>query len=370
MTRLDEFLASLSLRQKRSRNFKRIQSKLQRRRKQLERHFASPSTLAKRAQREAKNVLRRKLAGLRGNYSALNTSQKFNVDKLISTVPSKKINSIAKKILPRVVRKEQSRVQKVMGRKKVNEEKMGPVEIGTDEIVRRYASMTPGQQDLVKKKLAEAYVSLRRGSRIRHSAFLNTHVRRAKGYERPQRHSKGGHHRATNRMARKSEMRIKFPGIKTSDMTTFQLNAIKKMLDTASGRKRIKRRSGMHRGGHGRSRNRADARRLSLPANRYNFDRTGGFGLNADYQPSGNILNETDFKRVEKFLMYGMAPRKKLELYKRILRNPEQAIKVQRFRKPIITVLNKLLSLTTEHDPTYHRLRTILLNNPVQEEGK
>ena len=108
---LDEAVMTLQQRMKRARTMKRIAKKLAMKRKIRKKRFADASRLLQRARKAAKNILRKKLAGSRGeNYKQLSFSGKMSVDKLVDK-RSGVIDKLAKRLLPKVRKAEMARVK-------------------------------------------------------------------------------------------------------------------------------------------------------------------------------------------------------------------------------------------------------------------
>lgn len=102
---------NIQARLKKSRLMKRIAPKLARMRKIKAKRLAPKEVLMKRAQKTARNILRKKLAGERGeNYKELSPSAKKTVDNLLDG-KDKIVKNIVRRILPSVRRKEQERVR-------------------------------------------------------------------------------------------------------------------------------------------------------------------------------------------------------------------------------------------------------------------
>lgn len=111
MEELDEAVMTLQQRMKRARTMKRIAKKLAMKRKIRKKRFADASRLLQRARKVAKQILRKKLAGSRGeNYKQLSYSGKMSVDKLVDK-RSSVIDKLAKRLLPKVRKAEMARVK-------------------------------------------------------------------------------------------------------------------------------------------------------------------------------------------------------------------------------------------------------------------
>jgi hypothetical protein len=108
---------TIAQRQKKARQMKRLAPKLARFRKMRAKRMADREQLLKRAQKAARNVIRKKVAGERGtDYSALSASEKITIDKLVAK-KSAIIQKLAKKLLPKVRKKEIERLKQARGSK-------------------------------------------------------------------------------------------------------------------------------------------------------------------------------------------------------------------------------------------------------------
>ena len=119
-TELQEVL-NMQQRMKRRAIMRRLKSKIKRGRMVAQRRKASPEKLKKRAQRKAKELIRKRLAGQRGaNYSKLPVSARMAIDK---KVEGKKavISRLAKRLMPKVRSAEAKRFRDRTA-KKTNEE--------------------------------------------------------------------------------------------------------------------------------------------------------------------------------------------------------------------------------------------------------
>ena len=102
---------SLAQRQARGRQMKRLAPKLARMRKLKAKRMADPDAIKKRAQKAAKNIIRKKIAGERGaDYSSLSASEKITIDKMVAK-KSAVIQKLAKKLIPKVKKAEQERLK-------------------------------------------------------------------------------------------------------------------------------------------------------------------------------------------------------------------------------------------------------------------
>ena len=122
---LNEARAPLTLQQRRKRAMlmRRYKSKIKRGREIAKRKMATTSKLATRAQRQAKQIVRKKVAGKRGtNYRNLSVADRMAVDKLVNR-KADLIKKIAKRLMPKVKKAELERMKnsKAVKKESVNE---------------------------------------------------------------------------------------------------------------------------------------------------------------------------------------------------------------------------------------------------------
>jgi nicotinic acid mononucleotide adenylyltransferase len=118
---LDEAALTLQQRQKRSRLMKRLAKKMQRKKQIAARRMADSKKIQKRALKKARQIVRKKVAGERGEkYATLAAAQKISIDKLVDK-KQPLIAKIAKKLLPKVRKAEMERLKKARSSK--NEER-------------------------------------------------------------------------------------------------------------------------------------------------------------------------------------------------------------------------------------------------------
>lgn len=99
-------------RMKRRAIMRRLKSKIQRGRKIAQRKRASQDKLKKRASRQARQIVRKKLAGARGgNYNDLPLSSRQQIDKRLEKKKTL-ISRIAKRLIPKVRKAESQRLSK------------------------------------------------------------------------------------------------------------------------------------------------------------------------------------------------------------------------------------------------------------------
>lgn len=101
------------------RRMKRLAPKMAKSRMRHAKRMASPEKMMKKAMKAAKVKLRKKVAGKKGlKYSQLSPSEKMSVDKMVmkKATPAK-IKALAKKLMPKVRKKEIERVKMARGQK-------------------------------------------------------------------------------------------------------------------------------------------------------------------------------------------------------------------------------------------------------------
>jgi len=103
----------------RGRLMKRLAPKMAKSRKRMAKRMASPEKLMQKAMKAAKVKLRKKVAGKKGlNYAQLSPSEKMSVDKMVARKATPvKIKALAKKLMPKVRKKEVERVKMARGQK-------------------------------------------------------------------------------------------------------------------------------------------------------------------------------------------------------------------------------------------------------------
>ena len=120
---LDEDRKPLTLGQRMKRRIlmKRLAPKIARQRKIKMRRKAGKEDLQKRARKAAITILKKKVAGAKGaDYKNLSPSEKIGIDKLVQKRLGA-VDKIAKRLMPKILKKETERVQS-MRSSKVNEE--------------------------------------------------------------------------------------------------------------------------------------------------------------------------------------------------------------------------------------------------------
>lgn len=116
---------ALSIQQRRKRGLvmRRYRQKIKRARMMAQRRLARSDTLKRRANKAARQFLRKRVAGSRGvKYAALSPTEKMQVDRLVDKRKSG-LKRIAQRLLPMVRRKETQRLRAYMqSRQKKNEQ--------------------------------------------------------------------------------------------------------------------------------------------------------------------------------------------------------------------------------------------------------
>ena len=119
---LDEQKKPLSISQRKAigRRMKRLAPKLQRIKKMKAKKMADAKTIQKRAQKAAIKLIRKKVAGKKGqDYANLSPGDKMNVDRLVAK-KSAIIQKLAKKLIPATRKKEIARLKSQRGSKNEN----------------------------------------------------------------------------------------------------------------------------------------------------------------------------------------------------------------------------------------------------------
>jgi len=143
---------TLQQRRKRKLTMRRIKNKIKRGRRIAQRKMANPEKLKARAQRKAKEAVRKRVAGQRGkNYKQLSMSQRMQIDKMVEKRKAL-ISKLAKRLLPQVRKAERERLKTYRARKSANEEFNFISELSSIvESVERYKLSENIQSNLRKK---------------------------------------------------------------------------------------------------------------------------------------------------------------------------------------------------------------------------
>jgi len=144
---------TLQQRRKRKLTMRRIKNKIKRGRRISQRKLATPEKIKTRAQRKAKEEVRKRIAGKRGvNYKSLPMSQRIQIDKMVEKRKNL-IQKLAKRLLPKVKKAERERLKKFRQRKSSNEE------------INLISQLSPLIESVERYKLSEnIYANLKRKS--------------------------------------------------------------------------------------------------------------------------------------------------------------------------------------------------------------
>ena len=114
---INERVYTLMQRRKAAIKMRRLKYRVQRMRKLKRKRMATADMLKRRARRQARNLMRKRIAGPKGaNYSALSPSEKMQIDKRIqSKLPI--INKLAKRLMPKVKSAELVRLRAARSKK-------------------------------------------------------------------------------------------------------------------------------------------------------------------------------------------------------------------------------------------------------------
>lgn len=108
---LDEAVLTLSQRRKRALTMRKYKNKIAAARKRMAKRLASKEKLKLRAERAARNVLRKKFAGEKGaNYDDLSPSEKIIVDKRIEGKKGA-VRAIAKRLMPKIIQADREKLK-------------------------------------------------------------------------------------------------------------------------------------------------------------------------------------------------------------------------------------------------------------------
>lgn len=119
---LDETVLNLQQRMKRAQTIRRNEKKLERSREIAKAKLAPDKNIQKRAYSQARQIVRRKVAGQRGaEYETLGPTEKMAIDRLVER-RQKLIKKIALRLMPKVKQAEQARLQAFMKGKALKNE--------------------------------------------------------------------------------------------------------------------------------------------------------------------------------------------------------------------------------------------------------
>ena len=118
----EEAVMSFAQRRKRALQMKRLAPRIQAKKKIAMRKMASRDKLLKRSRKAAITLLRKKLAGKKGeNYANLTTGAKIQIDRMIEKKRGA-VQKIAKKMFPKIMKKERERLKSLKAPKEQVEE--------------------------------------------------------------------------------------------------------------------------------------------------------------------------------------------------------------------------------------------------------
>jgi hypothetical protein len=299
---------SYEVRKKRSRKLHAIVHRLLNLKKLKQNKIAPDAVLRKRAQKLARTLLRKKVAGLQGSkYSEIPTSQRIAIDKLLDKLPKSRIGALA------------------------------------------------------KQQVTESF---KHHIRRKQSAKLRRKERERGGYDAPQRPNPRGLQRSSGMKIRDATLQRKFPGLNLRNADPYTKAAVRAMLSkgdkkrAAKAKKHVSKRSG-----------RAEAERLTRHSSKRKYDYGSMHLTNSwDLNMIADILLEGEFtagqeKKFQQLFIRGLVEKNKVEQYKRIFRNLPESIKYQRFQTDIASILDKLIDMITEDDVIYRRIRLNLLKH-------
>jgi hypothetical protein len=355
---------------RRSRKMHSLVSKLLRLKKAKQSRFASKTELKKRAQRLAKILIRKRLAGVSGTqYHQMSLSQRIQVDKLVDALPKARISKLAIKLVPVVTKAEQERLEAYKkSHSKLNESKAKSKKEKRKELLKKTRFSHGKHKDEVgdaqrdvrdyqeEYNLDEAISIATRRNRgetlkrkrhlIKRGAYTSRHRRRPKG-----------HSRSTSRLSR--QVRAQHLGVRVdlNKLSPDQRRVVQNMIDKGETHGKI-------RDFLKKLENRAELTRLSTPANSRELktkSRSRTYGLNNSYDPLEPIIEEyifeTDMHKFDRLFMQGLVSKDNLHLYRRIFKNLHDSIKFARYRKDIVKILDRLVDLITDNNGIYQRIR-------------
>ncbi len=325
---------SMELRRKRARTMRAISVRLHNMKKMKINRLAPAATLKNRANKVARQMLRKKLAGKAGkNYASLNLSQKMAIDRMVDHAPKARLRAVAKRLLPFVTRAEHTRLATVRGHKELKES-------------------TSHKQRMHRAAAAERSAHKRKAG----TGFgQNRHRINMKGLGR-----------ANNRQARTEllkQMGGQMTGNKLKDAGIRDI-----LIDRKSRLSSIRSRSSARRFSSRGSRSDL-ARRSRKNFNRYDLQNRGFASLKNSYTVhdefaelmAEGVIN----KKFEALFIRGLAARNKVEQYKRVFRNLSGNVRLVRYQSDITKMLKDLVQIITDDDTIYRRIRLIL-----QKKGK
>ena len=114
---INERVLTMLQRRKAGLKMRRLRFRIARARKLKRKRMATTDMLTRRARRQARNFIRKRIAGKQGgNYAALSPSQKIQIDKRVEKKQAF-INKLAKRLLPKVKQAELARLRSARAKK-------------------------------------------------------------------------------------------------------------------------------------------------------------------------------------------------------------------------------------------------------------
>jgi len=300
--------------------------------------FASAQKIKERSEKLARMMLRKKIAGISGkNYATLNTSRKIQIDKLVDSLPKKRRQLLAKRLVPYVIKAEQARLQSLKSKK------------------------TPKKTGITEELILE--ITAKEQSRRKAASERSKHKRKhAKAHSRPTRpHEREGELRAKSRARISATLRRLFPGInpksKYGKLAMQMMRGLTKKKPGRFTKTRIKQ---------------ADFRRISLPGkNPMSPGKVDRRTLFQDFDYDfAEILIERNDDRLNKLFLRGLVDRDKIEHYKRIFNNLKTNVRYRRYQDDIVDLMDTLVDIITKDNPIYQRVRHKLASNKSIREEK
>ena len=300
--------------------------------------FASAQKIKERSEKLARMMLRKKIAGISGkDYATLNTSRKIQIDKLVDSLPKKRRQLLAKRLVPYVIKAEQARLQSLKSKK------------------------TPKKTGITEELILEitAKEKLRRKAASQRSKHKRKH---AKAHSRPTRpHEREGELRAKSRARISATLRRLFPGInpksKYGKLAMQMMRGLTKKKPGRFTKTRIKQ---------------TDLSRISLPGkNPMSPGKVDRRTLFQDFDYDfAEILIERNDDRLNKLFLRGLVDRDKIEHYKRIFNNLKTNVRYRRYQDDIVDLMDTLVDIITKDNPIYQRVRHKLASNKSIREEK
>ena len=304
--------------------------------------FASAQKIKERSEKLARMMLRKKIAGISGkNYATLNTSRKIQIDKLVDSLPKKRRQLLAKRLVPYVIKAEQARLQSLKSKK------------------------TPKKTGITEELILE--ITAKEQSRRKAASERSKHKRkRAEAHSRPTRpHKRRGRSRAESRARVGAKEQELYPGINPkSKYGKLAMKMMRGLTMRGSTKKNPGRLEPIIK--------QADFRRISLPGkNPMSPGKVDRRTLFQDFDYDfAEILIERNDDRLNKLFLRGLVDRDKIEHYKRIFNNLKTNVRYRRYQDDIVDLMDTLVDIITKDNPIYQRVRHKLASNKSIREEK